>query len=69
MSLYSVANDWLSLSRNQANLVLVSMLTTLVQIAVFTLVLKQTKVSWMLMGYIFIVFLYQVAYYRIFLNN
>jgi len=36
---------------------------------VFTLVLKQTRVSWMLMGYIFIVFLYQVAYYRIFLNN
>jgi hypothetical protein len=69
MSLYSAANDWLSLSRNQTNLVLVAMLTTLMQIAVFTLVLKQTRVSWMLMGYIFIVFVYQVAYYRIFLNN
>jgi hypothetical protein len=69
MSLYSVANDWLSLSRNQTNLVLVSMLTTLMQIVVFTLVLKQTRLSWMLMGYVFIVFLYQVAYYRIFLNS
>lgn len=69
MSLYSVASDWLSLSRSQTNLVLVSMLTTVMQIVVFTLVLKQTRVSWMLMAYIFIVFMYQVAYYRIFLGD
>jgi len=69
MSLYSAASDWLSLSRSQTNLVLVSMLTTIMQIAVFTLVLKQTRVSWMLMAYIFIVFMYQVAYYRIFLGD
>lgn len=69
MTFYESISEWLSLTATQTNLVIISMITTIIQLIIFLFIMKQGKPSLLTIGYIFIVFLYNVVYYKIFIQD
>ena len=69
MTFYESMSEWLSLTSTQTNLVIISMITTIIQLTIFLFIMKQGKASFLTIGYVFIVFLYNVLYYKIFVQD
>jgi hypothetical protein len=61
--------NYLNLSQSQSNLVLISLATSIMQLLIFVFVLKQGKLSFTTAAFLFIVFVYNVMYYKIFIRE
>lgn len=69
MSFYNTMQSYLNLNQTQSNLVLISLVTSMFQLLIFAFVLKQGKLTWMTAAFLFIVFVYNVMYYKIFIRE
>ena len=69
MTFYELMNEWLTLSTSQTNLVMISMVTTIIQLLIFLFIMKQGTVNVTTFAYIFIVFVYNVLYYKLFIKD
>jgi hypothetical protein len=69
MSFYNAMQNYLNLSQSQSNLVLISLVTSIIQLLIFVFVLKQGKLSLTTAAFLFIVFVYNVMYYKIFIRE
>jgi hypothetical protein len=61
----SIMNTF-SLTEQQVDLVIISMITTIIQILIYAFIMKKTKLNLTMLGYFMIVLVYNVLYYKVF---
>jgi len=58
-----------SLTEQQVDLVIISMITTIIQILIYAFIMKKTKLNMTMLGYFMIVLVYNVLYYKVFTSS
>jgi len=61
--------DVLGLTEQQINLVIISMVTTLIQIMIYVFIMKKNRLNLTMLGYFSIVLVYNILYYKVFTAN
>lgn len=64
----SIMNTF-SLTEQQVDLVIISMITTIIQILIYAFIMKKTKLNLTMLGYFMIVLVYNVLYYKVFTSS
>ena len=64
----SIMNTF-SLTEQQVDLVIISMITTIIQILIYAFIMKKTKLNLTMLGYFMIVLVYNVLYYKVFTGS
>jgi hypothetical protein len=58
----------LSLTEQQVNLIIISLVSVVIQMSIYVLVLKKGSFSLVNLLYFFIVMLYNIMYYKVFMS-